>query len=191
MGLIVTLTGPSGSGKSSIVEALLKDSHYQLVLSNTTRAKRPMDLRGEYTYLSDKDYDAISAQDGWLLKAGIATGSRYGTRKQDLDSAIANDKYNLMVLVPHVLPTLRDYVLSHGGRILHLWLGSPEDERRQRMANRGGETQENIGKRVTGEILWRQYLDDQQIPYTPFNNPDGKLDETIAKIRATIERNTA
>ncbi len=188
MGLIVTLTGPSGSGKTSIVEALLRDSDKVIVPSNTTRAKRPIDLQGEYTYLTNEQYDLIDQQNGWLWKAGIATGSRYGTKKADLDAAIANDKYNLMVLVPDSLPKLRAYALPKGARLLHLWIGSPEDERRQRMANRGGETQDNINKRVAGELMWRQYLDDQKIQYVAFSNPNGALEQTIMRVKEIIQQ---
>lgn len=43
---IITFTGASGSGKSSIVRELLSQSDYKLVVSVTTRNPRESDLLG-------------------------------------------------------------------------------------------------------------------------------------------------
>src|SRR4051812_35365624 len=86
--MIIALVGPSGAGKTTLLANIVRlrpDAHP--LLSFTTREKRDTDLRGEYHYLTDAEYDAMLAR-GEFLKPAEARGKRYGTRKSDIEGAL-------------------------------------------------------------------------------------------------------
>jgi guanylate kinase len=48
MSCLLTFTGPSGTGKTTIVSKLSQKSGFVIVESTTTRARRSTDLPGDY-----------------------------------------------------------------------------------------------------------------------------------------------
>jgi guanylate kinase len=76
----VVLSGPSGVGKSTVVDWLREhDADVHISVSATTRAQRPGEVDGvNYRFLTDEQFDALLARDGFLEWAEFA-GNRYGT----------------------------------------------------------------------------------------------------------------
>ena len=64
-GNLFVVAAPSGTGKSSLVKALMElDSRVQPSVSHTTRAPRGQEKHGrEYYFVSDEEFDA-------MIKAG-------------------------------------------------------------------------------------------------------------------------
>ena len=60
-GSLFVITAPSGAGKSSLIDALLKDDpRLKLSVSYTTRAPRPGELNGrEYHFVDDPPFIAM------------------------------------------------------------------------------------------------------------------------------------
>lgn len=89
-GRLFVVSGPSGSGKSSLCDALLK-SHPRLKLSIscTTRAPRPGETDGvEYHFLQRDTFDAEVEQGAFLEWASVH-GNLYGTRRADVEAALS------------------------------------------------------------------------------------------------------
>ena len=74
------ISGPGGVGKGTVVQALSQRLPGLVVsVSATTRARRPDEVDGvHYHFLSDEEFDALIASDGFLEWAEFA-GARYGT----------------------------------------------------------------------------------------------------------------
>ncbi len=53
---LISFTGVSGSGKSTIVRKLLEDPAFHIVTSTTTRPPRESDIHGEYEYVSPAEF---------------------------------------------------------------------------------------------------------------------------------------
>ena len=81
------IVAPSGAGKSSLVNALLKeDAGLKLSLSTTTRAPRPGEIDGkDYRFLAKENFLQERDQ-GHFLEWAEVHGHFYGTSKLWIDS---------------------------------------------------------------------------------------------------------
>ncbi|MFY9316099.1 MAG: guanylate kinase [Burkholderiales bacterium] len=89
-GLLFVITAPSGAGKSSLIDALLKDDPLlRLSVSYTTRAPRPGEVNGrEYHFVGDKTFLAMLER-GEFLESAEVHGNRYGTSQAVIREALA------------------------------------------------------------------------------------------------------
>jgi guanylate kinase len=89
-GILFVITAPSGAGKSSLIDALLKeDPHLRLSVSYTTRAPRPGEVNGrEYHFVDDKTFLAMLERSEFLESAEVH-GNRYGTSQAVIREALA------------------------------------------------------------------------------------------------------
>jgi guanylate kinase len=89
-GLLFVITAPSGAGKSSLIDALLKDDpRLRLSVSYTTRAPRPGEANGrEYHFVDDKAFIAMLER-GEFLECAEVHGYRYGTSQAVIREALA------------------------------------------------------------------------------------------------------
>jgi guanylate kinase len=78
-GRLLVVSGPSGSGKSSIVNELLDRLDVDFSVSVTTRLPRPGERHGvHYTFISRKDFEAM-IEAGELLEWAQYNNRFYGT----------------------------------------------------------------------------------------------------------------
>ena len=89
-GILFVITAPSGAGKSSLIDALLKeDPHLRLSVSYTTRAPRPGEMNGrEYHFVDEKIFLAMLERSEFLESAEVH-GNRYGTSQAVIREALA------------------------------------------------------------------------------------------------------
>ena len=86
-GSMLMIVAPSGAGKSSLVDALLKDdSGLKLSLSTTTRTPRPGEVDGKnYRFVSPEEFIRERDQ-GQFLEWAEVHGHFYGTSKPWIES---------------------------------------------------------------------------------------------------------
>lgn len=89
-GLLLVITAPSGAGKSSLIEVLLKeDPRLKLSLSYTTRPPRPGEVNGrEYHFVDETAFLAMLGR-GEFLESAQVHGNRYGTSQATISGALA------------------------------------------------------------------------------------------------------
>jgi len=89
-GNLYVVAAPSGTGKSSLVKALLEvDSRMELSVSHTTRAPRGQELHGrEYYFVSNEEFDRMVAADAFVEWANVHS-NRYGTSRKAIEEKIA------------------------------------------------------------------------------------------------------
>lgn len=89
-GNLYVVAAPSGTGKSSLVKALLEvDSRMELSVSHTTRAPRGQEVHGrEYYFTSHEEFDRMVAADAFVEWAQVH-GNRYGTSRKTIEDKIA------------------------------------------------------------------------------------------------------
>ncbi len=89
-GNLYVVAAPSGTGKSSLVKALLEvDSHMELSVSHTTRAPRGQEMHGrEYYFVSNEEFDRMVAANAFVEWAQVH-GNRYGTSRKAIEDKIA------------------------------------------------------------------------------------------------------
>jgi guanylate kinase len=90
--LLVIISGPSGVGKDTIIEALRRrprERDYHFVVTCTTRAARPGEIDGvSYHFLSPERFHDLKAA-GELLEATNVHGNWYGTPRSQVTQALA------------------------------------------------------------------------------------------------------
>jgi guanylate kinase len=89
-GKLFVVTAPSGAGKTSLINALLKDDQrLKLSVSYTTRAPRPGERNGrEYHFVDDAAFLSMRER-GEFLESAEVHGFRYGTSKKVISDALA------------------------------------------------------------------------------------------------------
>lgn len=155
-GNLITVSAPSGAGKTSLVEALV-DACPQLKVSvsHTTRTMRPGEREGvNYHFVDQPAFAAMVEQEGFLEHATVF-GNRYGTSKQ---------------WVVDTLAAGRDVILEidwQGARQAQQWLASIDmaafgvaifilppslQALRERLTGRGQDDQATIEQRMAAAV---------------------------------------
>lgn len=85
-GQLYILSGPSGSGKDTILKIVLqKMDALQLSISSVTRAMRDGEVNGEkYNFISRADFEQMIREDA-LLEYNVYLGQYYGTPRRPVE----------------------------------------------------------------------------------------------------------
>jgi guanylate kinase len=88
-GRLFVITAPSGAGKTSLIEALMKnDPSLKISVSYTTRAPRPGEKDGvDYHFVGDATFLAMRDR-GEFVESAEVHGYRYGTSKGVIAQAL-------------------------------------------------------------------------------------------------------
>jgi guanylate kinase len=89
-GKLFVVTAPSGAGKTSLIEAVMKDDpSLKISVSYTTRKPRPGEKEGvDYHFVDQKTFRRMQDR-GDFLESAEVHGNHYGTAKQVILDAIA------------------------------------------------------------------------------------------------------
>lgn len=88
--MLIILVGPSGVGKTAIIEILVNQFNWKPLISYITRGKRDNELYKEC--ITNDQYDNLELND--LLYSNIAQlDKRYGTLRADISTAITSDDH--------------------------------------------------------------------------------------------------
>ena len=90
-GTLYIVSAPSGAGKSSLIQALLKNQPLydtQVSVSHTTRAPRPGEVHGEhYFFVNHAEFKAMIDDDAFLEHAEVF-GNYYGTSRATIEQVL-------------------------------------------------------------------------------------------------------
>jgi guanylate kinase len=90
--MLVIISGPSGVGKDTIIDALRRrprDPDYHYVVTCTTRARRPGEIEGVSYHFFDRERFHALREAGELLEANEVHGNWYGTPRAQVRGALA------------------------------------------------------------------------------------------------------
>ncbi len=92
-GLIVILSAPSGTGKTTICNSLIKKhGDYDFSVSVTTRSPRKKERDGiNYNFVSDERFDSL-IKNKKLAEWATVFGDRYGTPFSEIEKAVSSNK---------------------------------------------------------------------------------------------------
>ena len=180
---ILTLTGSSGVGKTTIAGELLKKlTNAQMVTSTTTRDKRDSDLPGEYYYVSQKKFYEM-AREGLFLWWVSKFGNSYGTTKESIRIlGKYPDNLFLMLLVPSTIETLKVEARKNGIEVISLYILSPQENiLRERLKERGDPASE-IERRIEECKEWDANAKQSAHLYKGFVRNSGLIEEALYSI---------
>ena len=177
-GLLILISGPSGTGKGTVCD-LLRQKHPEISysISATTRQPRPGEQDGVIYYFYTKEKFQEMIDQGQLLEWAEVYGNFYGTPKQKvLDRLEAGEDILLEIDTQGALNVMK--VMPEG---LFIFLLPPSlEELAARLKGRGTETEESLHRRLGAAVdeikLATKYR------YVVVNDKVEDAQETIAKI---------
>ncbi len=148
-GLLIIMSGPSGVGKGTIREELMKDKSLNLFysVSMTTRNKRPGEVDGrEYYFVTREEFDK-NIETGNLLEWAEFVGNRYGTPKDKVEAT--RDEGKNVLLEIEVNGTSQVLEKVHGDDVISIFIAPPSiEELERRIRGRGTESDEVVKGRL-------------------------------------------
>ena len=177
-GLLFVVTAPSGAGKSSLINALLKeDPALKLSISYTTRAPRPGESDGrEYHFVDDATFLAMR-EHGEFLESAEVHGNRYGTSKKVILDALAGGQDLLLEIDWQGAQQVRKLYPECVGIFI---LPPSVDELERRMRSRGQDSDAVIRRRLDNA---REELAHQgEFKYAIINKDFDEARRELAKI---------
>lgn len=149
-GLLILISGPSGTGKGTVC-GLLRKNHPEISysISATTRQPRPGEQDGVNYYFYSKEKFRQMIDDGELLEWAEVYGNYYGTPKQKvLDRLSAGEDILLEIDTQGALNVMK--VMPDG---LFIFLLPPSlEELAGRLRGRGTETEESLQRRLGAAV---------------------------------------
>jgi len=91
-GMLVIISGPSGSGKGTVVKRLSPEKGYALSISVTTRSPREGELHGrDYFFTTEEEFHKMRKENA-LLEHAVYVGNYYGTPRKYVEEQIEEGK---------------------------------------------------------------------------------------------------
>lgn len=133
--MIVTLTGPSCSGKSTLEKALIKQGFASLI-STTTRPQRVGEVNGEsYYFISGSEF-ATKALNSEFVESVEFNSNRYAVSKAEMQRVLALGKPVVLVVEPGGLVQIREYAEEKRIEIFSIFLDIPTEVLAERFLKR-------------------------------------------------------
>ena len=154
-GVLLIISGPSGSGKGTIVERLVDDLGYRVSISATTRNPRPNEENGVHYFFKTKEEFEKMIEDGELLEHACFCDNYYGTPKEYVErQLVEGNNIILEIEVQGALQVKKKY----NDAVLIFTMPPTVAELRRRLVNRGTEDMETIDKRIKRAEEELEYL---------------------------------
>lgn len=145
--MILLITGPSGTGKGTVIDDLLaREPRLAFSVSTTTRPIRGGEVDGrEYDFVDDAGFDRLVAEDAFVEWAPVHL-HRYGTRRSRLAEMEAAGR--IPVLDIDVQGGL-NVIGRFGDELVSVFLFPPSwEELERRLRHRGTESEEAVATRL-------------------------------------------
>lgn len=145
-GMLIILSGPSGSGKGTIVQQLLNErDDTVLSVSATTRAPRAGEREGvHYYFISRKEFEKLIKNDE-LLEYAEYNGNYYGTPAKPVKKFL--DEGKNVILEIEVQGA--EKVMDNQSGFVSIFITTPSlSELERRLRQRGSETDDSIEQRM-------------------------------------------
>ena len=142
---LLVVSGPSGSGKSSIVRELIERLGIEFSVSATTRLPRPGERHGvHYNFISRRDFEKMIENDE-LLEWAIYNNRYYGTPQALIEETLADQRDILLEIEIQGARQVRE---RKPEAIMYFIAPPSLEELEKRLRRRGDTSDEDIEDRL-------------------------------------------
>ena len=180
-GKVIVIVAPSGAGKTTIAQRLLKEyPQIKFSVSATTRPPRKGETDGQDYYFLDEDEFDQKVDDNQFLEWEFYSGNKYGTLRSEVDKLVESGYFPLLDI--EVKGALNVQKLYNSG-VVSIFIEPPSmDELANRLSNRGSETDKSLSKRLKRAEMEMKYAD--HFDHSVVNDD---LETAYAEVKEIIE----
>src|SRR2546430_14034284 len=178
-GLLFIVSAPSGTGKTTLVEQLVKKiPNLCMSRSYTSRAARPGERDGvDYNFISRARFEEM-ANSGDFLEWADVFGNYYGTCASDTERCLSNGQDQVLVIDVQGAKQVR----GSGIESIGIFVLPPSAEvLEQRLRGRSKDSEEEIRKRL--DVACREVSEFTSYEYVVVND---ELDAAVERMRAIV-----
>lgn len=176
-GILLIISGPSGSGKGTITKRLESDPNITISVSATTRAPRKGEMDGVQYHFISKECFLNHIKNNNMLEYNEYCGNYYGTPSKGIEDLLASGQNVILEIdvngakqVCQRIDAVKIFVVPPCAHIL-----------KKRLSERGTESPEAIQKRL--EQARREIKQAKEYDYVVVND---QLEDAVEKIHAII-----
>ncbi|MEC8886683.1 MAG: guanylate kinase [Pseudomonadota bacterium] len=185
-GLLFVVAAASGTGKTSLVKALLdRTSNLHVSVSHTTRPKRSGELDGIHYHFTDKDNFTSQIEQGGFIEYAEVFGNYYGTSQRTVEEQLKQGHDVLLEIDWQGAAQVRKLFPDS----IQIFILPPSQfDLKQRLSNRGTDSVEVIEHRLDCAVSdMQQYVNfDYIIINDSFDRALHELEAVITANRMTL-----
>jgi len=178
---VFVISGPSGSGKGTIIKAIREEfPNIEKLVTTTTRAPREEDIPGKtYNFVSKEEFEKW-IEDDEIIEYNFHFDNYYGSRKKDVEDLLSKGKNVLIEVEVKGAMTFKEKLPE----TVLIFIKPPSiEELRKRILGREDPGEEELEKRVArakGEMAYAEKYD-----YVVVNDD---LETAIKETKEIIEK---
>lgn len=180
----INFSGPYGVGKDSVISAIWGSLEAPYRPRSLTTRHSSTWSDPSYQFVSDQEFLRTTASGIWIINRQLSPPVYYATSLDELEAAFAAGRRSVLSVYagPSGAGSLRRVLgrrlLSYGLLATGESLESELEELDQRLRSRGRESDDQLQRRLVGQIEKIQYVDDNPIVDTP-DGPMPVFDEVL------------
>lgn len=179
-GLLIVVSGPSGAGKDTICQKLIKEnSNIWMSVSMTTRKPRPLEKDGvDYFFVSSEEFEN-KIKDNTFLEYASYNDNYYGTPKDKVEEKLNEGKDVILVIDINGAVNIKKIIPS----ALFIFIMPPDMETlKNRLIGRKTESKDKVVKRFI--TAYNEVNNYKKYNYVVVND---KVEDAVNKVKSIIQ----
>ena len=179
-GLLIVVSGPSGAGKDTICQKLIKEnSNIWMSVSMTTRKPRPLEKDGvDYFFVSSEEFEN-KINDNTFLEYASYNDNYYGTPKDKVEEKLNEGKDVILVIDINGAINIKKIIPS----ALFIFIMPPDMETlKNRLIGRKTESKDKIVQRFI--TAYNEVNNYKKYNYVVVND---KVEDAVNKVKSIIQ----
>ncbi len=179
-GLLIVVSGPSGAGKDTICQKLIKEnSNIWMSVSMTTRKPRPLEKDGvDYFFVSSEEFEN-KINDNTFLEYAFYNDNYYGTPKDKVEEKLNEGKDVILVIDINGAINIKKIIPS----ALFIFIMPPDMETlKNRLIGRKTESKDKVVKRFI--TAYNEVNNYKKYNYVVVND---KIEDAVNKVKSIIQ----
>lgn len=179
-GLLIVVSGPSGAGKDTICQKLIKDdSNIWMSVSMTTRKPRPLEKDGvDYFFVSKEDF-LNKINNNTFLEYASYNDNYYGTPKDKVEEKLNEGKDVILVIDINGAINIKKIIPS----ALFIFIMPPDMETlKNRLIGRKTESKDKVVERFI--TAYNEVNNYKKYNYVVVND---KVEDAVNKVKSIIQ----